>query len=93
MPKRIHFYVVAARFARTAAAVIPSGVPWVRKLSYNRGMDETERTIARIEASARLERLELDEQTRELMRRRGRGELTIDEAIAELDRRFKRKHR
>jgi len=56
-------------------------------------MDEIERTIARIEASARLEGLELDEQTRELMRRRGRGELTIDEAIAELDRRFKRKHR
>ncbi len=56
-------------------------------------MDENERTIASIEASARLEGLELDEQTRELMRRRGRGELTIDEAIAELDRRFKRSTR
>lgn len=57
---------------------------------YNQGMDPTEETIARIEASARLEGIELDEQTRELMRRRGRGEITIDEAIAELDRRFKR---
>jgi len=86
-------YVVAARFARTAAAVSPSGVPWVRKLSYNRGMDEIERTIARIEASARLEGIEIDEQTRDLMRRNARGEITIDEAIEELDRRFKRKHR
>ena len=53
-------------------------------------MDSTEETIARIEASARLEGLELDEQTRELMRRHGCGAITIDEAIGVLDRKFKR---
>ncbi len=43
-----------------------------------------ERAIANIVASTRLEGLETDEQTRELMRRHLRDEITAEKAIREL---------
>ncbi len=43
-----------------------------------------ERAIASIVASTRLEGLETDEQTRELMRRFLRGDIRIEEAIQEV---------
>jgi len=62
------------------------GHPEFAKLSYNKDMDaiKIERAIASIVASTRLEGLETDEQTRELMRRFLRGDIRIEEAIQEV---------